>query len=492
MPVTKKAATEKTVTEKTVTEWTQWPWQHWATVCPKKQAIQLYDEKLDWQQLTQKINAIAAIFHQQGLSEGHGVVLRGKNSAELLLCYLAALRCGARVLPLNPQLPEPLLAALLPHLNLTYGVDFTDSSSSAIQVRKLNWQQRLPDLPESQLSEQQRSGQHAVSWESQRPASMILTSGSSGLPKAAVHSVNAHLANAQGILSCMNFQPDDSWLLSLPLFHVSGQGILWRWLQTGAKLVLRDLRLLGQALSGCTHASLVPTQLWRLLNQPNKHQLTLKEVLLGGVMIPTELTQRAEQLGIRCWCGYGLTEMASTVCVKRADGLPGVGNPLPGKAIRLVDEDIQIRADSIANGYWFDGKLKPLADKEGWFSTRDRGVFEQGELRILGRLDNQFFSGGEGIQPEDIERIINQHPQIEQSFVVPIPDIEFGHRPVAVIDTQNPVLTETLLDWLTGKLASFQRPIACYLLPHQLKNGGIKISRQQVKQWIVETISKNK
>ncbi|MDC9592476.1 o-succinylbenzoate--CoA ligase [Xenorhabdus sp. IM139775] len=467
-------------TGQTETAWTQWPWQHWSTVLPEKPAIQLDDEQLGWHQLTQRIDTIAADFHQQGVVEGRGVLLRGKNSAELLLCYLAVLRCGARALLLNPQLPDPLLMDLLPQLNMDYGVDFTDSPSPVIHVNALNWQLKFPEKPASWIKS------HPLAlWESRRPASMILTSGSSGLPKAAVHSIGAHLASAQGILSRMDFQPDDSWLLSLPLFHVSGQGILWRWLQTGATLVLRDLHPLDRALSGCTHASLVPTQLWRLLEQPREYPLTLKEVLLGGAMIPASLTQRAEALGIRCWCGYGLTETASTVCVKRADGLSGVGNPLPGKSLRLVDEEIQIRADSIASGYWFNGELKPLVDNAGWFPTRDRGVFEQGEWRILGRLDNQFFSGGEGIQPEDIERIINQHPQIEQSFVVPIPDIEFGHRPVAVIETQYPALAGTLIDWLADKIAAFQRPVACYLLPVQLKNGGIKVSRQQVKRWIM-------
>ncbi|PHM46037.1 acyl-CoA synthetase /AMP-acid ligase II [Xenorhabdus mauleonii] len=458
-------------------EFMEWPWRHWAAIHPNKLAVQLDDESLTWQQLARKIDVTAASFQQQGLSEGNGILLRGKNSVELLLCYLAALQCGARALPLNPQLPEKLLVELLPHLNIDYGVDFTDSSSPSLEIRKLDWCQIPLVIPE----------QPKILWQSHRPASMILTSGSSGLPKAAVHSINAHFASAQGILSCMDFQPHDRWLLSLPLYHVSGQGILWRWLQTGAELaLLRRLHPLSRALSGCTHASLVPTQLWRLLNQSNEHKLTLKEVLLGGATIPTALTQQAEQLGIHCWCGYGLTEMASTVCAKRADELPGVGNPLPGKSIRVVDEEIQIHADSIALGYWFDGELKPLTGSDGWFPTRDRGMFNLGELCILGRLDNQFFSGGEGIQPEDIEKIINQHPQIEQSIVVPIPDMEFGHRPVAVIDTQYPELVVTLIDWLSDKLAVFQRPVDCYLLPVQLKNGGIKISRQQIKQWVLE------
>ena len=67
---------------------------------------------------------------------------------------------------------------------------------------------------------------------------MTLTSGSTGLPKAVVHNVSAHLANAEGVCALMNFGKDQSWLLSLPIYHVSGQGIVWRWLYAGATLVL--------------------------------------------------------------------------------------------------------------------------------------------------------------------------------------------------------------------------------------------------------------
>ncbi|MCC8380153.1 o-succinylbenzoate--CoA ligase [Xenorhabdus sp. PB30.3] len=458
----------------------QWPWHHWAVCAPEKQAALLYGKTLTWQQLATKINTIADCFRQQGVSEGSGVILRGKNSTDLLLCYLGALQCGARVLPLNPQLPESLLVELLPRLKMAFVADFTDSPSSVIQATELNWQTKFTVT----------SGKYVawdlISWDKHRPVSMILTSGSSGLPKAVVHSMEGHFSSAKGVLSRIDFSSHDRWLLSLPLYHVSGQGILWRWLLKGAVLVLEDMRSLDRALSGCTHASLVPTQLWRWLSQPHEYKQTLKDVLLGGAMIPQELVQQAGTLGIRCWCGYGLTEMASTVCAKRADGLPGVGTPLPGKEIRLQDDEIQIRADSIAMGYWSDGKLQPLLNENGWFSTRDRGVFERDELCILGRLDNQFFSGGEGIQPEDIERIINQHPEIQQSFVVPVPDPEFGHRPVMVIETNSPKLTTTLASWLSDKLASFQQPVACYLLPEQLKNDGIKIPRQQVKQWVLQ------
>lgn len=178
-----------------------------------------------------------------------------------------------------------------------------------------------------------------------------------------------------------------------------------------------------------------------------------------------------------------MTEMASTVCAKRADGKSGVGLPLIGKKVRLQHQEVQICSESQALGYWFDGEIKPLNLQDGWFATNDKGALIDGEYCILGRLDNLFFSGGEGIQPEDIERVINSHPQVKQSFVIPIADVEFGQRPVAVIELSEITLADLQL-WLRTKLARFQYPVAFYLLADELKQGGIKVSRQQVKLWV--------
>ncbi|WP_368752125.1 AMP-binding protein, partial [Klebsiella oxytoca] len=90
-------------------------------------------------------------------------------------------------------------------------------------------------------------GERAADWREDRMASMTLTSGSTGLPKAAVHAFRAHIASAEGVLALIPFAPQDDWLLSLPLFHVSGQGILWRWLVAGAGLTVRDKQPLALA-----------------------------------------------------------------------------------------------------------------------------------------------------------------------------------------------------------------------------------------------------
>ncbi|UPT56881.1 o-succinylbenzoate--CoA ligase [Dickeya zeae] len=449
-----------------------WPWRSWAVSQPMAPALIDDGGIWTWQQVATHLNQLAIGFVRQGVKPGMGVALRGKNSTTMLFCYLALLQCGARLLPLNPQLPDTLLDALLPSLNIEYGL-CTGEHGWPQGIMPLHVPSPLsaPEMPPP------------LPWAAQRLATMTLTSGSSGMPKAAVHTCEAHLASAEGVLALMAFSAGDRWLLSLPLFHVSGQGIVWRWLAAGASLVVKPDQPLDVALRVCTHASLVPTQLWRLLSQ-NRSPISLRAVLLGGSMIPAELMQQAEARGIRCWCGYGLTELASTVCAKRADGHDGVGLPLAGREIMLEGEEILLRGRCLALGYWREGRVNPLTDAKGWFHTRDRGQWDGHEWRILGRLDNQFFSGGEGIQPEDVEAVLMQHPDVTYACVVPVDDPEFGQRPVAVVEVANHLPLSQLVAWWQSRLAGFQRPIACYLLPDELKNGGIKISRQQVKAWV--------
>jgi len=446
-----------------------WPWRHWRDQRPTALAIRLGDETLSWQTLCERVDALASGFAAQGVQCGDGVMLRACNHPLTLLSWLALMQCGARILPVNPQLPDTLLRQLLPSMSLRHALDLVEYGDYAGLSR---------------LEPGVIDGHHAVPWDGQRLVSMTLTSGSTGLPKAAVHTPDAHLASATGVLSLMPFTAQDDWLLSLPLYHVSGQGILWRWLLAGARITVREKMPLQQALQGCTHASLVPTQLWRLLNDNDNTSVALKAVLLGGAAIPVELTELARQRGIRSWCGYGLTEFASTVCAKEADGLPDVGSALPGRKVKIVDGEVWLRASSMAAGYWRDGRLVPLANADGWFATRDRGVVQGDRLTIAGRMDNLFFSGGEGIQPEEVERVIAAHPQVRQVFIVPKEDAEFGHRSVAVVDLQDGYPSSALAEWCRDKLARFQQPIRWLALPEHLAQGGIKISRRALQHWV--------
>lgn len=85
-----------------------WPWRHWREQRADKPALRLNDEVLSWQQLCTRIDNLAAGFHQQGVEAGDGVLLLAHNHPQTLLAWLALLQCGARILPVNPQLPHPV------------------------------------------------------------------------------------------------------------------------------------------------------------------------------------------------------------------------------------------------------------------------------------------------------------------------------------------------------------------------------------------------
>lgn len=447
---------------------TDWPWRHWQQRCPEALAIDNGEVTLSWQQLSQAVAEYAQGFQQQGVAAGNIVALRSANSLSALLAWLGLMACGARVLGLNPQLPDAQLRQLLPGLGPDFVLNLAGATCTA----------------GSALALRPAAGDGSLPWQPDRIATLTLTSGSTGLPKAAAHTFSAHLHSAAAVVELMALTPGDRWLLSLPLFHVSGLGILWRWLLAGATLVIPDDEGFNVALARSSVASLVPTQLWRLLNQPAL-PARLRAVLLGGAQIPAELTRQAEAAGVHCYCGYGMTETASTLCARRAGDAPGVGAPLAGHQVRVVDGEIWVRSPALASGYWLQGALMPLTDHDGWLRTGDGGRWHRGELIVDGRRDNLFFSGGEPVQPELIEQILMAHPAVTQVFIVPKVDAEYGHRAVALVEGS--IGLAVLADWAAPKLAGYQRPVAWYPLPPD-QGGTIKRSRVQLKTWVANQV----
>ena len=445
----------------------KFPWQAFAQNSAHVNQVALRNSQGDpftWAELAEKINQVEAFLLQQGVTAQSAVAFCGKNSEQILFLYLAVIQLGAKILGINPAFPQEKREELC----RMYGVGF------CYQTEDIHYL-AVKALPE-----------HNADFT--KAATMTLTSGSTGLPKAVVHNVSAHLANAEGVCALMNFGKNQSWLLSLPLYHVSGQGIVWRWLYVGATLVLPKEDFY-QSIGEVSHVSLVPTQLQRwfdyLIEHPQSTQT--QAVLLGGTQIPVKLTQVLNELGIRSYSGYGMTEMASTAFAKQSDGKIGVGQPLLGREFKLVNEEVWLKGAGLAMGYWRDGCVDPLTNAEGWFQTKDKGQWLDNELVIQGRLDNMFISGGENIQPEEIEKVIAQSDLVKQVFVLPKHDEEFGHRPVAIVEFHtsfNESAVESLNVFLQGRLERFKQPIAYYELPQDLIQGAIKISRKALADWL--------
>ena len=464
------------------------PWRFWAKHKSDSIALRVGEQSLTWQILSIRLDDYAQALCQQGVRRKDTILLVGKNQPETLWLYLAAQQMGVMV---ALTMPQPF-QALQEKCQSVYRNDqkrfiwFADDMVSTYSSQqRLLLDAKVLTLPEDrgQASSSQTSCQaHCpIQYQPHALASILFTSGSTGSPKAVAHRHSQHLASAQGLLEVIQFGHQDTWLLSLPLYHVSGLAIVYRWLLAGAILKIGQGKL-EEDIQGVTHASLVVTQLKRLL--VSERTLELTHVLLGGSHIPQELALQAQANGIETWIGYGLTEAASTVTAKQVDQLTTVGRVLANRKIQLRDQRILIGGSTLAAGYFYQGELSKLVDQQGWFDSKDLGQWQNGELRIIGRADNQFISGGENIHCEEIEAALNQIESVIQAIVVPVPDMEFGHRPVAVLQTDTLLSASQYNQCLEQRLQKFKWPIRYYLMPPDVLTSGIKVSRQAVKNWI--------
>lgn len=427
---------------------------------------------LSWQELALLIEQAVA-FIDSFANRQSIIAYSGNHRLTGLLCYCAVLASGRQILMLNPAMTEIQRHHIL-----------QDN-----QIHRLITDQDFANFS-ANLTACVMSSTTSLSFTA--PATLTLTSGSSGKPKAVVHSIAQHLANAESVCEFMTFNRECSWLLSLPLFHVSGQGIVWRWLSQGATLFISESKEnQWQLLSQVSHASLVPTQLQRYLTWLGDQKIE-QHILLGGAIIPKDLIVLAQQQGITTYAGYGMTEMASTICAVK-DDVDNVGEPLANREVKIVQDEIWVRGASLALGYWNKGTIIPLMNQEGWYATKDRGCWNQhGKLEVLGRLDNMFISGGENIQPEEIERTLFKSQQVKQIFIVPIYDNEFGERPVAIVEFNEPFNLQAvslLQHFAKQHLEKFKQPIRYFPLTESMKQGsGIKVSRQYLKDYIAQQI----
>ena len=387
------------------------------------------------------IEGVAAELRARGVKRGDRLALTGREDVDGIVRFWGALRCGGVVVVMSPRLPP---AALRERLDTLGAID--------IGAIPISWVEPA-DIPVFDLD---------------APAVALYTSGSSGTPKAALLTVGNLYFNAMGSFAAIPLGAGDRWVLSLPLYHVSGIGILVRAAWAGAAVVLPGKEALGELIARrkVTHVSLVPTQLLRLLEGGVRPD-GLKAVLLGGSQIPGGLLERALAAGWPIHTTYGLTETASQVTTTRGgaglDTLQTAGTVLPHRELRIdAAGEIHVRGEVRFAGYLTpDGLVMPF-DAHGWYATGDLGSIDaRGRLRVIGRKDNLFISGGENIQPEEIEEVMAQCPGVVRSVVVPVSDAVYGARPFAFLERDAAFAGEAALrSFLEARLPRFKIPVA--------------------------------
>ncbi len=433
------------------------------------------------QDVAAMVDAAAANLCRSGVVPSSRIAIEATISLPTVIAILATMQAGATAFPVNPKLPYLVQRELTQSFGCSVWIsergvntDTTDILTFSFDglLAPSNASAPVPNLPED------------------RPVVIVMTSGSTGQAKGVLLSLSNLWYNAVGSNQNIRFGENDRWLLSLPLYHVGGLGIVFRAIAGEGEIVIADENeSLIDACSKCrvTHLSLVATQLSRMLDSIESRGLrlpSLKAILLGGSAIDTTLIRRSLDAGLPIHTSYGLSEMGSQVTTTAAgesvEKLRTSGRLLPYREL-MVDStgEICVRGKTLFSGYVTESGIETPTDADGWFHTGDIGSIDPfGYLTVTGRKDNMFISGGENIHPEEIEAVIRSCPGVEAVLVVPVQSVQWGDRPAAfvrMVDNAQIDLS-SLKDVMSDHLPKYKFPEYFFEWPSEV-DAGLKPSR---------------
>ncbi len=478
---------------------------------------------------------IAGAQRDAGLGVGDRVAVLAENSIEYVLFYLGCAMSGCVPVPLNFRLHPREWQFIL------------DDSEAKMVLADPEYVAAVDGLRDSlpRVETLVCIGQppSAGSWASfdewvaaARPGGLpflpagsamyqIYTSGTTGTPKGIVISHEA--MTLQVMQQHASFGPtgvlDGRLLSSAPMFH-AGMTTMWLIATTwgGSLYVQRGfepaavLRALRE--ERITWALLVPAMISACLAELTKHPGqtvdNLGLIIYGSAPMPEPILRQAmTTFGCDFIQFYGLSETNSLIGLQPADHrralserpelLKAAGRPVPGAAVRIVDEhandvparvvgEIVLTGPSMMTEYWRNPDKTAETLRDGWLFTGDAGFLdEEGYLYVTDRIKDMIISGAENIYPREIEMILFEHPGVADVAVIGVPDERWGESIKAIVVRQpgSDVSEEELINFVRGSLASYKRPKSIDFIDELPRNPSGKVLKRELREqfWTGQT-----
>jgi len=342
-------------------------------------------------------------------------------------------------------------------------------------------------------------------------AAIVYTSGTTGRSKGASLTHRNLASNALALVEAWGFTRGDVLLHALPVYHVHGLFVAVHCaLLSGARLLWMpkfDAREVAEQLPAATVMMGVPTFYTRLLGEPAFTRECARNIRLfvsgSAPLLSETFAAFRERTGQAILERYGMTE-TGMITSNPLDGVraPGtVGRPLPGIAVRIVDEAgdvcapgvvgrVEVRGPNVFAGYWnMPDKTRDEFTADGWFRTGDIGEWVAEDaakdyLRLVGRAKDMIISGGLNVYPKEIEERIDSLPGVVESAVIGVPDPDFGEAVTAVVvpKPDHTIDEAAVIGALKGEIATFKVPKRVHVVGELPRNAMGKVQKNVLRE----------
>lgn len=471
---------------------------HWltkqASLMPNHVAIELHNRnKITFKELKENSERFAKKLAALGVKKGTHLGILSSNQLEMVYTIHALSYLGAVGVLLNTRLTDK---------ELNYQI--RDAETSFVLLDEHNVNRKLEVKSKYCFSEIEATEEAETSIQEEIQLddifTIIYTSGTTGFPKGVIHTYGNHWWSAISSALNLGLHKEDKWLISLPLFHVSGLSTLIKSAIYGMPIYLMkkfDEDKVHEAIMerNITIVSVVTMMVQRLMERLGEDQYPdrLRCFLLGGGPAPKSLLEAAKDRAIPVFQSYGMTETSSQiVTLSSEDALEKVGSA--GKAlvpaqIKLENKDksgvgeIIVKGPMVTKGYYKNPEANEKSFSDGWLHTGDLGYFDkEGFLYVVDRRTDLIISGGENIYPSEIEGVLASMPQIKEAGVTGKSDEKWGEVPVAFVVKHTSVSEEEILQFAKNHLAKYKLPKEIHFLEELPRNASNKLVRKKLLQ----------